>query len=766
MNSPIPTRLRPTALAVLTALLALQAQADTPAPQTLERVEIVGTAPLPGAGVDRDKLPSNVQRLSKARIEEIGADNVADLLRRSVGSVNVVESQGNPYQMEVNFRGFTASPLLGQPQGLSVFLDGVRINEPFGDIVNWDLIPRGALASLTLIPGSNPVFGLNTLGGALSLTTRSGDTHPGTEIEASLGTFGRKDVEFAHGLKLADDLYLFIAADVFNDEGWRDHSPSDVRQLFVKLNGDSGPLDWALSFQGADNSLIGNGLLPESMLANGRSQVYTRPDQTLNRLAALTLRGGYDLGDGAKLEGQAYTRRLNAKTLNGDTNGDFTGTPDVQNGAENRSRTAQNVRGVALQWNHQSDGQLLTVGASHDRSHTTFEQTSALGTLDASRAVINVDPATLDAALRGSSRTSSVYASSSSAITPALTLTGSGRFNQTRVTTVDTGAAQGTGTALDGDQTFRAFNPALGAALALSPALTAYGNLSQGNRAPSPIELGCSDKTSPCVLPNAMQADPPLKQVISRSVEAGLRGRLDSGWRWNLGTFNTDNRNDILFVSAGANQPQAAGYFTNFGKTRRQGIEAGLSGRSGVFDATANLTLLKATYRSQACIVASANSSAGTSPNCPNPGEIEVRPGNRLPGLPMQQLKLDAGWRALPGVRLGANLQWQSDVIVRGNENQQHQPDGTTFFGSGKVDGFALLNLNANWKFSPGWTLLGKVNNVFDRHYSSGGLLGTSGIDSNGTALTTPASNWSNDQFVAPGAPRSFSLALQWKFND
>ncbi|MEY8878696.1 MAG: TonB-dependent receptor [Leptothrix sp. (in: b-proteobacteria)] len=766
LPSPAPAlRAHPIAIAVLSACAvssAAWAQADAPSATSpssapaLERVEVIGTAPLPGAGVDRDKLPSNVQAISGARMDEIGAANLPDLMRRSLGSVSVVETQGNPYQMEVNFRGFSASPLLGQPQGLSVFLDGVRVNEGFGDIVNWDLVPRNALSGITLVPGSNPVFGLNTLGGALALTTRSGDTHPGTEIEANLGSFGRKDLEVAHGAKVGEDTYFFIAADLFHDDGWRDASPSDVRQVFAKLNGDDGPLNWALSLHGANNHLIGNGPLPESMLAQRRSQVYTRPDITDNRLFALTLHGGYDLGEGQKVEALGYRRQLDTHTLNGDVNdaGAFAA-------IEHLAAAQQRGSGVALQWNRQVDDSLLTAGVSHDRSHTDFSQRSAEGDFDAQRAVTNVQPAVLDAAIAGRTRTSSVYAASNIGVAPGLTLSAAGRYNQTRVSTADTGAAQGTGTALDGDQTFRAFNPAVGATWALDRALTVYGGLSQGNRAPSPIELGCSDPANPCVLPNALQADPPLKQVISRTLELGLRGRLDGGWRWNAGAFRTTNRDDILFVSSGGASP--TGYFSNFGQTRRQGLEAGLNGRSGAFDLGLSYTLLDATYGSGACLVSPANSSTGTGANC-GAGEIEVRSGDRLPGLPRHLLKLDAGWRAAPGVRLGANLQAQSGVFLRGNENQQHQPDGSTYFGRGQTAGFAVLNLNASWRFSAGWSLIGKVNNVFDRPYASGGLLGTNAFDSAGVLL--PPNTGRNEPFLAAGAPRAYGVALQWKFSD
>src|SRR6185436_2023201 len=122
----------------------------------------------------------------------------SDFLNRRFGGVHVNEMQGNPYQMDVNYRGYTASPLLGTPQGLSIYLDGVRLNQPFGDVVSWDLIPKSAIASVTLMPGSNPLFGLNTLGGALSIQTKDGRNHAGTVLEAYAGRYGRRAAEFEH----------------------------------------------------------------------------------------------------------------------------------------------------------------------------------------------------------------------------------------------------------------------------------------------------------------------------------------------------------------------------------------------------------------------------------------------------------------------------------------------------------------------------------------------------------------------------------------
>ena len=191
-------------------LCASQAIAQQ-APATAPAVEVVAPTPVPGLEVPRDRMPANVQILRSPEIEEAQPLNVPDMMGLRLPGVTINEIQNNPFQPDVSYRGFTASPLLGTPQGLSVFQDGVRINEPFGDVVNWDLIPMNAIDSLVLVPGSNPLFGLNTLGGALSLRTKSGDRNPGGEVELSGGSFGRRTVDGSYGGRFAQDMHFFAA---------------------------------------------------------------------------------------------------------------------------------------------------------------------------------------------------------------------------------------------------------------------------------------------------------------------------------------------------------------------------------------------------------------------------------------------------------------------------------------------------------------------------------------------------------------------------
>jgi iron complex outermembrane receptor protein len=748
----------PLAVACL-AVLAVPARAQAPSTTTLPGVEIVVATPVPGTGVPRDQIPSNVQTANDRRLRQLQSLNLPDFMGSQLPSVNVNEVQGNPFQMDVNFRGFSASPLLGTPQGLSVFQDGVRINEPFGDVVNWDLIPKAALGSITLLPGSNPLFGLNTLGGALSLQTKSGDTHPGTEAELQLGAFKRVSAEVAHGRALGEHGHLFLAASAFNEDGWRDFSPSRVRQLFVKAGQRGEGRSWELALTHGRNRLIGNGLLPESMVAQRREQVYTRPDQTENTMTLLSLNAGIDLGPRHRISATLYTRHARAVTLNGDLNDDYDPPAVTETGVENRTKTQQRGQGVVVQSTWSGERHRFTLGASHDRARSSFSQTEAEGELDATRAVIPTDDPEVDALISGRSRTSSVYVHDLFALQPNLQLTFSGRFNDTHVSTVDDGRITlGLPTTLDGEGRYRKFNPAAGFTWQVTPAFTAYGSLSQGNRAPSPIELGCSDPANACVLPNALQSDPPLEQVVSRTLEVGVRGTFDAQTRWNASLFRTVNRDDLLFVSNGL----AAGYFTNFGRTLRQGVELSLSRQTGAFNWSASYSYLRATFDSSACLVAEGNSTAETSAACTGDDEIEVRPGNRLPGLPEHSLKLGADWQANPAWNVGAQMRAYSGQFVRGNENNAHQPDGVDFNGSGRVGGFALLDLTSSWKVGEHLELFGKLSNVFDRRYASAGMLGENAFDASG-AIQAPA-DWRAEQFVGPGAPRAAWVGLRLRF--
>ncbi|NMG28057.1 TonB-dependent receptor [Aromatoleum evansii] len=733
-------------------------------PVELAPVEVVGTTPLPGIGLPKDQIPANVQNLSGQTLREAGGPSLAEGLQRRLPSVNVNEIQGNPYQADVNYRGFSASPLLGTPQGLSVFLDGVRVNEPFGDVVNWDLIPQAAIATTVLVPGSNPLYGLNTLGGALAIETKRGDTHPGGEIELYGGSFGRRGGSVEHGGK-RDELSWFVAAEGMKEDGWRDRSPSEVGQLFGKLAWATGKTDLALTLAHANTDLIGNGLVPKSMERQRHEAIFTHPDRTKNRSTLLALSGGHWLSDDDQISGTAYVRRTRTRTLNGDGNDGYedefedwadAGFPtgeEPESGVLNRTRTDQNAAGLALQWSRIAGAHQFAVGVSHDRSRASFRQSEQGGELTGNRGIAAGEDEEQVNSLLGRTRTTSVYATDTVTLASTVHLTGSLRFNRTRVINRDR-----MGDALNGDFTYRKLNPALGLTWQAAPTLTVYGGFSQGSRAPTPIELGCADPENACSLPNAMAADPFLDQVVTRTFELGVRGRLAGNTQWNATVFRSTNRDDILFVGTGG----SLGYFTNFGRTRREGVELGLSGETGALDWRVNYSYLEATFQSSACMLGENNSTEGEG-GCPD-DEIRVSRGDRLPGLPEHSLKLGLGWRASDALRLGADLLAYSGQYVRGNENNRHKPNDE-FGGRGKLPGYAVVHLNADYKLARGWTVFGRIDNVFDQRYATAGALAGNPFVGTGNAFEADPDGWRHEQFIAPGAPRSAWVGMRyaWK---
>lgn len=788
-------------------------------------VEIIGLTPLAGVGLAREKIPANVQTLDGAAATGTDGANLPDALNRRLGSVFVNDIQGNPFQPDVSFRGFTASPLLGTPQGLSVYLDGVRVNQPFGDVVSWDLIPRVAIGSVHLMPGSNPLFGLNTLGGAIAIRTKDGHRDPGTSVQLQAGRYGRKDVELEHGGSNARGWHWYVAGTGYRDDGWRDASPSRLGQLFAKVGWQDGRSDVALGVAYARSRLTGNGLQDGRLLARDYDSIYTSPDQTRNRSLLLNLAGSHQATDDVQLAGNVYYRRIRTATLNGDMNDDafdqsvyqpgaaeraalaaagYTGFPtsganvantpfpfwrcianvlledepaEKCNGMLNRSDSRQQQYGASAQatWSGQLGGRRnqFVVGAAFDASRVDFLQSAQFGYLNPDRSVTPVDffadgsafdddggPIDARVDLRGRTRTASAFASDTVSI-GALDLTLSGRYNRTTVHNRDRIQPGGGPGSLDGDHRFSRFNPAVGATWAVSRALNLYAGYNEGSRTPTAIELGCADPENPCKLPNAMAGDPPLRQVVTKTWEGGLRGTLAGGTHWSAGVFRADNVDDILFV---ADDAAGFGYFRNVGKTRRQGIELGLDGHAAALSFSAHYTYLDATFRSGELLGGAANSSADED------GNITVRAGDRLPLMPRHVFKARADWRLTPAWSVEAGMLALSGGMARGNENGGHQPDGIYYVGSGRTGGYAVFDLGTAYEAAPRLRFFAQVDNLFDRRYATAAQLNATGLTPEGNFIARPFSASGdnatvvNAAFFAPGAPRTFRAGLRYAF--
>jgi outer membrane receptor protein involved in Fe transport len=771
------------ALAVTAACMSSGAMAQDAA--ELPVVTIVGTMPIPSLSQPLSEIPSAVQTANSTDIANSQALDLSSFMNQRLGGVYVNEVQGNPHQMDVNYRGFTASPLLGTPQGLSVYMDGVRMNQPFGDVVSWDLIPRSAIHNMTLMPGSNPLFGLNTLGGAVAVQTKSGLTSPGTSVQTTLGSHQRSSVELEHGGRNDKGLHWFVTGHMFNEQGWREASPSRVRQAFGKLGWKDGPTDVALTLSHANNALTGNGMQEERMLANDYRSVYTKPDETHNRSTLLNLTGKQVINDNTLFAGNAYYRTMRTRTLNGDVNDgalrtDFVDAfpnasclQEVQQvgaGQADEECTGKVNRSSSTQSNYGFSGQLtlldtlaghknqFTYGLAYDTNRTDFQQSSEFGYINSDRSVTGtqVMDESANVHLKGRASTWSVFATDTISIGERWHVSMSGRYNRTHMINTDRLVLGGGAGSLDGNYVFQRFNPAIGTTYALSPALTSYVSYNEGSRTPTSIELGCADPANPCKLPNAMAGDPPLKQVVTKTWEAGLRGAYSRQTQWTAGVFHAQSTDDILFVAA----PNASsfGYFKNFGKTSRQGLELGLNSQQGAAKLTAHYTWLKATYQSSEELGGNSNS---THTN----GSITINPGDSIPLTPKHMLKLHADYAWTDAWNTGLGMTAFSGMYARGNENNQHVADGDEHLGAGRTKGYAVFNFNAGYKASKDTKWMLNVMNLLNRQYATAGQLGPAAFSANGQQFVSSSTREQHSMLVAPGAPRSVWLSMRHTFN-
>jgi outer membrane receptor protein involved in Fe transport len=663
-----------------------------------------------------------------------------------MGSFVSSTPQGNPFQNDVLFRGFSASPLLGTPQGMSVYVDGVRVNEAFGDVVNWDLIPKNAISSVTVIPGSNPVFGLNTLGGALSVLTKSGSAYPGLGAQAYGGSFGRRSLEAeAGGGRGSAD--FFVAGTAFREDGWREHSSSEINQLFAKAGHKDARNDLDFSVSLADNALTGTQALPLSMLGDPR-QPYTFPDETENRLVGLNLRASRVIDESNLLFANLYYRETKTRLFNSNVNDDCAEGPCAFTAVNNRAIIDQDRVGASLQYTRLAPlagrKNQLTIGGNIDSARTNFTGESQPADFTADRGTTSTEAFELQTAVKARQELYSLYVQDVLSVTDAWHVTLAASANGARVRIEDATAMQ---PELNGEHSFSRINPAAGVAYSPRPGDTWYANYSEGMRAPTPMELTCADPAAPCQLPNLFLADPPLKKVVSRTVELGLRRALGKNLRASAALFRTELSDDIQFISTSGTAINA-GFFQNVGDTRRQGIELGLEGSAGAIRFAARYARVDATFQSSFTAFSPNNSSADATT-----GDIVIEPGNRIPGIPRDSLKLRAELDAFERATLGASVLAFSSQFARGDENNQD--------GNGPVPGYTLLDLDGRWRFAGDWELFATLTNVLDRRYESFGVLGANFFTGPGNSFN-PAGVRA-EQFRTPGLPRAAWIGLRYE---
>ncbi len=688
---------------------------DTSRVTTLQTLEVTSSiAPTAGPGIGSG-IPARITTVTGEAIDAWEPRLLADALATQAG-ISLYDDLGSPFKLNLSTRGFSAGPVVGLPPGISVFLDGVRQNEPDAAEVNFDLLPMEHVQRVELLSGSGSLLGPNSLGGAINLITRRGSGPLDAEVEASGGSFGSYSGEASVAGLTGGGWDYYVAGGYENEDGWRQATGAENLNGFVNL-GRRSP-ERGISFQafGAESRAETAGSLPESIFETDRRTNFTVGDfEDLNQLQA-SVTGYAPLGS-SRGAFTAYARRTRAERFN------------VNQAPDNnvRSFTENGTLGGNLDWRWTTprpNGSFsLRLGAD-GASNSVHIQLIEENPLDPSDQTLNTD-------VRSPSYDVAGYALADLKINN-VTFSGGFRYDYIHIPFEDV-----LDPAADTTNSFSRLSPRGGVSFDLGGGASIYGSVGQSFRAPAVLELACADETAACPLPFALGDDPPLDPVVGTTFEVG--GQLVRGPAIvNASFYRTNVRDDISFI-----QSEAAvfeGYFDNIGSTRREGIELAVQVFPGdQLSLYGNYAYTLATFRTAAEIfsIRSDDDFVGV----PLSGDNNVQPGDRLPLVPDHQVKF-GGLFSLPvGLQFGADFRYFGRQWLRGDEANETAP----------LDGYGVTNLRAGFSRA-NWELSAVVTNAFNRQPA---VFGTFNENRQTGAL---------ERFLTPMNARAFKLVVRRAF--
>ena len=747
----------------------------------LPTFDVVATTPLGGGEIDVAKSPFAVWQTSSQDIRTFNDTTLPETLARQAPGVTVGNVSGNDFQPDLSYRGFDATAVTGTPIGLAVYQNGVRINEAFGDGVNWELIPENAIDRTAIIAG-NPIFGLNALGGAVTITMKNGFTYQGFDADIRGGSFGRAQEEVQYGKQIGN-YSVYAAATQINDGGWKVDGNSQITNFYGDVGYKANGLESHLQLTVGDSQLGTAAFVPLQELQNSWNSVYTVPQNTENKMAMLAWTGSYAYSPTLSFQGGAYFRAFNQAHNDGNSTdvescppfsclGDDNPTPvhdtfgnvipDLSNGGTtdlgeiDRTWTQSRSLGASVQAvdtdKLAGHDNTLTVGASLDYGWTRFNGNSQLGIVPSfvnnSLPVIGL-PFFIDEpdsflnpiSVHANNTYTGLYALDTYSVNDRLTVTAGGRFNYAGINLDGENGAL-----LNGFSNFFHVNPTVGFTYKLTPDINFYAGYAMTNRAPTPLELGCADPNNPCIIDNFLVSDPKLKQVVGQSFELGFRGQnalnqfgLGPQWgklQWSAGLFRTTLNNDILPQQSPAS---GFGFFSNVGTTLRQGAEVSAQWNGDRWTAYANYTYIDAVY------LTTFLESSPFNPSADENGEIPITNGTPIAGIPKNTVKVGVDYAVTDKWHVGADMVAASGQVIFGNENGALP----------QVPGYAVFGLHTSYQVAKQVQAYGLIQNIFDqRYYTAGGLFDTTSFPNAAPFLTDPRTFGAGKPFAIYGGIR------------
>ena len=720
-------------------------------------VNIISVTPVQGSGLSLERVPSNVQVFRKDELDDNKNFSVVETLNRKAAGISISNLNSSPMQNDINFRGYVAGPLLGTAQAMAIYQNGMRVNESFGEVVQWDLVPDFAIQNMQIFTGGDPVFGQNAIGGAISLEMKNGFNFEGATSTISGGQHYRTNEVLEYG-KNFGNFALYVGANFNYDNGWREHSESYLQTFYSDIRYRNDDTELFMNFGQAFTDLRGNGAAPISLMdLEGRDAVYTYPDNTHNKNYYVNFGGNHFVNNKLSVQGNLYYRHMERRNYNGDEfegkdcgfdfdrgGGAADGTlcgeyesnaaadsvaildaagngisytalgleldddeNEIENfGAINRSNTKSDAFGFNLQslYDSQLFGKSNTFigGINYDFSKNSFGSSTELGIIQGDRGVqgtgvfVSTDEEGEEQFITNMESTThnvALYGSNTFDLDNNTSLNISARWNWASMKMEDQ-----RGTALDGHHFFWRINPGIGITRKLGPA-TVYASYKESSRNPSVAELACADPDSPCRLPNSFQADPPLDMVVNRNFELGARGNQNYNLMGMNHTIDWNisayaGRNFNDIVFIGGNRV-GTGYFRNVGNTQRLGTEFAINGQLGKkWTWFTKYAYVRATMETSQKI-----SSVGHPTNTFEDDDFD---DNQL----REAFQIDVGrGDAIPGISphvgrvgLGYNIteNWVLHGDIEANSSQFFRGDENNSAGQ-KVAGYFLLNFRTEY---------------------------------------------------------------------
>ncbi|NIR44420.1 MAG: TonB-dependent receptor [Gemmatimonadetes bacterium] len=722
-----------TTLVFLLAALVPQTPEGEPQDTPVVRLETlrVEISRLAVGGVEAARLPFLFSSRSHEEIRAASLLTLADALDRLPG-VHANDELGAAAQPDITVRGFSVSPVVGLPQSLSVFVDGVRVNEPDAAQVHFDLIPLDDVERIDLIRGPMGPFGRNTLAGAINILTRRGGGETQAELELTGGSFGTVEGRGqASGALGALDYYA--SGRYVRSDGWRDVTAVAMTQLFAKAGRRGERSDLWISYRFAADSIEQAGSLPASWLAGSlppqhadtddpRVINFTGGDYFRPRLHFVTGNYAVQLTPTVAARANAFYRQNDIEQFNA-------------NISEANSRGLSHLwsAGVATQLSYAPRPEmLLLAGLEYVRDDVE------------ARIFAEPNAASADSGLTTHVTTAQDGFGAFAQVwwTPGIrfSVLGSLRYDLLHVPFRDLLEPSN-----NGDNTFRQLTASLGTDFVLSSGASLYASYGHGFRAPVILELACADPDDPCPLPFELGADPPLDPVVSDTWQAGFRWIASAALRLELAGYWSEIRDEIFNVVA---PPTTRGFFQNLPRTRRQGVELQAEIRP-VHRLTlhGDLSYTRATFQSPATLSAAFldedAGGAGDPTDGPQPPSVE--PGDHFPLIPELSGNLRASY-ATAGWTLSVEGSYTGSQWLRSDEDNTLEAE--------KLDAYALLSLYGQRTIGPA-TLYIRVENLLDARYSTFGVLANNPLGP-GPERVEP--------FLTPGAPRSFFVGARWRW--